>query len=131
MSKNTEYLISAVVLIIVIVFIYYEYMNYKTLERYCNMDGECGDRTIIYWSASWCPACAIFKPTWDQVVADLSNTGINFVSKVDDPNIPAYVSTFPTIIMYSNGKINRYNGLRNYDQLKLWCQSISQTIYQN
>jgi len=120
------------VLVLFTIYVFYVYFTKSsTTEMYCNQSGQCGNRVIIMWSASWCPYCQSMKPIFQQVMNDLSSTGIQFSIKEDDPNRPNYVNSFPTIMMYDSGKMMKYTGLQNYQQLMLWCQSISQTEYQN
>jgi len=77
--KNILIIFLAIVLIIVIYYIYTKYFSNgfgRTIE---NMENQTSDKTaeLILFHVDWCPHCKTAKPEWDQVKAEYENKSIN------------------------------------------------------
>lgn len=74
---------------------------------------------VLYFTATWCGPCKMFKPTVQQVDADLG-LGINYID-VDQQREMAMkygVSSVPTIIVENNGNVvYRNSGVMSKPQL--------------
>lgn len=74
---------------------------------------------VLYFTATWCGPCKMFKPTVQQVDADLG-LGINYID-VDQQREVAMkysVSSVPTIIVENNGNVvYRNSGVMSKPQL--------------
>uniref|UniRef100_A0A6C0H8V5 Thioredoxin domain-containing protein n=1 Tax=viral metagenome TaxID=1070528 RepID=A0A6C0H8V5_9ZZZZ len=77
--KNILIIFLAIVLIIVIYYIYTKYFSNgfgRTIE---NMENQTSDKTaeLMLFHVDWCPHCKTAKPEWDQVKAEYENKSIN------------------------------------------------------
>lgn len=77
--KNVLMIFLAILLIIVIYYIYTKYFSKgfgRTIE---NMENQSGDKTaeLMLFHVDWCPHCKTAKPEWDQVKAEYENKSIN------------------------------------------------------
>jgi thiol-disulfide isomerase/thioredoxin len=77
--KNVLIIFLAILLIIVIYYIYTKYFSKgfgRTIE---NMENQSGDKTaeLMLFHVDWCPHCKTAKPEWDQVKAEYQNKSIN------------------------------------------------------
>jgi len=77
--KNVLMIFLAIVLIIVIYYIYTKYFSNglgKTIE---NMENQSGDKAaeLMLFHVDWCPHCKTAKPEWDQVKDEYQNKSIN------------------------------------------------------
>ena len=69
----------------------------------------------------WCGYCKEMKPVWQEVKASLS--GPEFASVImfennEDDNPTQGVSSYPTVIKYQDGKARRYQGRKDFDELR-------------
>jgi len=76
---NVLMIFLAILLIIVIYYIYTKYFSKgfgRTIE---NMENQSGDKTaeLMLFHVDWCPHCKTAKPEWDQVKAEYENKSIN------------------------------------------------------
>jgi thiol-disulfide isomerase/thioredoxin len=76
---NVLMIFLAILLIIVIYYIYTKYFSKgfgRTIE---NMENQSGDKTaeLMLFHVDWCPHCKTAKPEWDQVKAEYQNKSIN------------------------------------------------------
>ena len=77
--KNVLMIFLAIVLIIVIYYIYTKYFSNgvgKTIE---NMENQSGNKTaeLMLFHVDWCPHCKTAKPEWEQLKAEYQNKSIN------------------------------------------------------
>lgn len=80
-------------------------------------------RTGIYlYYANWCPHCVSFKPIWNKIknkIDNMADKNYFYQEYEADENSDAIekanVSGFPTIRIEKNGKIEDYEGPRDYE----------------
>lgn len=80
---------------------------------------------ILYFTATWCGPCKMFKPTVQQVSSELG-VGINYidVDQQRDMAMKYNVSSVPTIVVENGGNvIYRNSGIMSKPQL---AQVLSQ-----
>ncbi len=132
--KTGLYIFSAVVAILILVYVVLYYINTTSLgvtttKNVLTMDGnKAGELTLFF--ATWCPACKSIKPEWEQFRNDYSNKKINgvvlLIKEVDcsepDPEIEDLMNQyqivgFPTVKLTYNGKITELQHKPTYDNL--------------
>lgn len=79
--KNVLMIFLAIVLIIVIYYIYTNYFSkgFGSGRNIENMENQSGDKNaeLMLFHVDWCPHCKTAKPEWDQVKAQYDNKKIN------------------------------------------------------
>ncbi|CAH8512964.1 unnamed protein product [Heterobilharzia americana] len=81
---------------------------------------------FVEFYAPWCPACRHFSSTWEQISYDVSINA--FIADVDVTESPVlsfifFVKKLPTLYHVKNGLFRVYDGLRNFDDLKVYLKS--------
>jgi len=74
---------------------------------------------VLYFTATWCGPCKMFKPTVQAVSAETS-VGINYIDVDQQPDMAQRynVSSVPTIIVENGGNVvYRNSGVMSKPQL--------------
>jgi thiol-disulfide isomerase/thioredoxin len=75
---------------------------------------RCGGKLDTVYVAlhgtTWCPACKMFRPTWEVVKKQLSGMNIVFDDIDEDVARNAWISQYPTVIMVYHGISSQYVG---------------------
>ena len=74
---------------------------------------------VLYFTATWCGPCKMFKPTVQAVSAELG-VGINYIDVDQQQDLAQQygISSVPTIIVESNGSVvYRNSGVMSKPQL--------------
>ena len=138
--KTGLYVFSAVVAILILVFIVLYYINKPssgviTTKNVSSMDGDkAGELTLFF--ATWCPACKSIKPEWEQFRNDYSNKKVNDVvliikdvdcsepnPEIEDLMNQYHITGFPTVKLTYNGKITELQQKPTYDNLVKFVNS--------
>jgi len=94
-------------------------------SQYTSYDAQKhGPNTIVIslHYTDWCGACKQMKPVWEQLKYDLKAEGsyenIIFIENDEDKKRTPGVTGYPTIMKYMGGKMRKYDGRANYQQLR-------------
>lgn len=101
---------------------------YKTFtkEKY-------GDNAIVVGLhyTDWCGYCKQMKPVWFQLKKELENgefSGVVMIENNEEVKRTAGVNSYPTIYKMRNGKMIRYKGRADYNQLREFVLGTSNTV---
>mmetsp|Transcript_5151 Transcript_5151/g.17976 ORF Transcript_5151/g.17976 Transcript_5151/m.17976 type:complete len:215 (+) Transcript_5151:234-878(+) len=77
--------------------------------------------TFLVVMATWCSHCKALKPVWEQLGAELRESGVT-VAKVNGPEAKALsqrldVKSYPSIFYFRGGRAYEYTGHRGLRQL--------------
>lgn len=63
-------------------------------------------KTLVLFYADWCPYCAIFKPTFEEISSDKIQKKAALVNEDENPLWDRFdIQMVPTMIAFQNGKI--------------------------
>lgn len=83
--------------------------------------------TFILYYVEWCPHCKVVKPEWEKLEKDheLKMIEIKKVNCEENEDIvnELGIEGFPTILYTKNGKVEPYNGEREYKEFKQFLLS--------
>ena len=64
------------------------------------------EKTLVLFYADWCPYCANFKPTFEEIKPDKIEKKAALVNEDENPSWDRFnIQSIPTIIVFQNGKI--------------------------
>ena len=79
-------------------------------------------KTLVLFYADWCPYCANFKPTFEEISSDKVQKKAVLVNEDENPLWDRFnIQAVPTMIVFQNGKIitrrdaKKHVGLRRTD----------------
>ena len=89
--------------------------------------GVLKEKTFILYYVEWCPHCQTVKPEWEKLEKDPELKGIK-IDKIDCEKNSKMVEEldiegFPTILFTNKGKVEPYNGQREYEEFKAFLLS--------
>ena len=92
--------------------------NFEVMTKFGS--GEDTGHWFIEFYAPWCGHCKKLAPTWEEVATELKGK-VN-VAKVDVTENQALgqqfgVKGFPTLLLFKNGKMEKYKGARTKEAL--------------
>jgi protein disulfide-isomerase-like protein len=107
--------------ILLIIFLYINKKNNKSII------GGNNPTTFVLYYVDWCPHCKTVKPEWEKLEND-SNLNNITVEKVNCDKNEAVarennIEGFPTILFTHNGKVESYEGGREYADFKQYLNS--------
>ncbi len=83
--------------------------------------------TFILYYVEWCPHCKVVKPEWEKLQKDdeLKMVEIKKVNCEENEDVvnELGIEGFPTILYTKNGKVEPYNGEREYEEFKQFLLS--------
>ena len=83
--------------------------------------------TFILYYVDWCPHCKVVKPEWEKLEKDneLKMVEIKKVNCEENEDVvnELGIEGFPTILYTKNGKVEPYNGEREYEEFKQFLLS--------
>jgi len=127
-------LMCAMLFIGVAIYVYVAYIRPKFSNQYAankeyieDTGSEDNYADLYFFYTSWCPHCKTVKPEWEKLEND-SNLNNITVEKVNcDKNEAAArennIEGFPTILFTHNGKVESYEGGREYADFKQYLNS--------
>lgn len=63
-------------------------------------------KTLVLFYADWCPYCANFKPTFEEINSDKVHKKAALVNEDENPLWDRFnIQAVPTMIVFENGKI--------------------------
>nr|CAH8840170.1 unnamed protein product [Trichobilharzia regenti] len=85
---------------------------------------------FVKFHAPWCPACRQFSPIWEQLAQDTSTNSL--IAEVDVTESPVlsfifFIKRLPTLYHVKDGEFRVYDGLRTFDELKVYLKSQKYT----
>jgi protein disulfide-isomerase-like protein len=90
-----------------------------------------GDWFVEFY-APWCGHCKRLEDTWEKLATKLKEDKMGgdvapIIAKVDGTQEKALserfkIQGFPTLLMFSKGKMYTYDGGRDFDSLYAWCK---------
>ena len=88
--------------------------------------GKKANITFILYYVDWCPHCKTVKPEWEKLENDKSfkNITIKKINCEKDEKAAEEnnIEGFPTILFSKNGKIESYEGGREYGDFKQFLE---------
>ncbi len=125
---------SLIIINIIILYIIYCCIYEKSCEKSCeNYVSKTIDKknkkAIILHFANWCGYCKQFKPTWENIKKYCKENGYLYYeidhTDNDNPiispkpvfNISLIENSFPTLYLYNDGKLTKYEGEREYNDI--------------
>ena len=122
MSNTSKVLVFIILLIIVAVII--SYFNNKKSTKIAG--GKKANITFILYYVDWCPHCKTVKPEWEKLENDKSfkNITIKKINCEEDEKAAEKnnIEGFPTILFSKNGKVESYEGGREYSDFKQFLE---------
>ena len=107
---------------LILLYIFICMNNKKTIKG-----GEKDQITFILYYVDWCPHCKTVKPEWEKLEKDttLKNVVIDRVNCEEDEKAAEEnnIEGFPTILFSKNGKVEAYEGGREYGDFKKFLKS--------
>jgi len=111
--------------VLLILFLYMMQKNNKNNNK--NIKGGNNSTTFVLYYVDWCPHCKIIKPEWEKLENDsnLNNVTVEKVNceKNEDIAKQKNIEGFPTILFTHNGKVESYEGGREYADFKQYLNS--------
>jgi thiol-disulfide isomerase/thioredoxin len=83
---------------------------------------------LIEFFAPWCAHCSTFKPSYEDVAAELTKNGNFRVGACDITKNPAMSGRFdikeiPVVYMYKNGELYKYGSAFHSSAVKSWARN--------
>ena len=121
-SNTSKILVFIILLIIVAVII--SYFNNKKSNKIAG--GKKANITFILYYVDWCPHCKTVKPECEKLENDKSfkNITIKKINCEEDEKAAEEnnIEGFPTILFSKNGKVESYEGGREYGDFKQFLE---------
>jgi len=87
-----------------------------------NFSSDCAKPTVVFYHASWCGFCKLFKPEFEKFENKIKNNGINVKIEQIECNEEtkkecSFLNGYPTVLFIKNNKIIPYDGERKAKEL--------------
>jgi len=126
--SNNSAKIMKVLMLIGALIIFYFVITILTINKTKTINGG-GKKEIsfVLYYVDWCPHCKTIKPEWAKLEKDVEfkDVLINKVNCEENESIVKEldIEGYPTILFTQNGKIEPYNGGREYSDFKNFLKS--------
>lgn len=118
-----EIALIAFILFIVIVVIYVFSRENMSALGYGRHDIN-NHRRVYFHGTSWCGACKLWKPIWEDAKIASRGSGIEFIEVDEDVAKTPYVAYFPSIyILTERGQRFQYKGPADIERFLQWIAS--------
>ena len=121
LNENMPMILGAMFLITLILF----FITGKATNKI--KGGEKHKIMFVLYYVDWCPHCKTIKPEWEKLEQDttLKNIVIDKVNCEKDEKAAEEnnIEGFPTILFTKNGKVESYEGGREYADFKNFLKS--------
>ncbi len=136
-----KYLIAGIIILVVFALVFYCYnrnkskgaksksvSKYSKLEKYEEMPVQSNSTiTVLLCYANWCGHCPAVKEWYVDLVSSspLPNVTFTMCEEQDLPvDVINSIQGFPSILVFSNDQMKKYNGNRTKDSLLKYLKNI-------